>query len=427
MTSNHPKRIVILGGGFAGISAATELGRLTKGDPTVEVHLVNNENYFVFQPLLPEVVSCGIEPSHVLNPIRQLCRHVQFHCATVTEVDRVRQCVTMVGNDERRVRTLPYDHLIWCLGLRMDVSRVPGMAEHSLPIKTLGDAFHLRNHVLRRLEEAELETDEAHRKKALTVVAVGGGYSGVETIAEINHLIQSVLRYYPTARKTGHRAILVHSGERVLHELDAGLAEFARTKLQERGVEVRLKVQVTEATADGVILSNGDAIAAGTVICTVGSGPHLLLSKIGLPQERGRILVDECTRVQGEEHMWAIGDGAMVPDVRQGGFCPPTAQYAMRQGRQCARNVLAVIRNKTLRPFQFGGVGQLAVVGCHAGVGRIFGVKVSGLPAWALWRSVYLSKLPGIRCKLLVGFDWALEALLPRDITMIDRQRTEQL
>ncbi len=427
MPTQHPVRIVILGGGFAGISAATELGRKTKGDPSIEVHLVNNENYFVFQPLLPEVVSCGIEPSHVLNPIRQLCRHVHFHCATVTDVDRAQQCVTIVGSDERRVRTLQYDHLIWCLGLRMDVSRVPGMAEHSLPIKTLGDAFHLRNHVLRRLEEAELETDEALRRKALTVVAVGGGYSGVETVAEINHMIQSVLPYYPTARKTGHRAVLVHSGNRILHELDPGLAEIALAKLQERGVEVRLETQVSEATAAGVVLSNGETIAAGTVICTVGNVPHLLLSKMGLPEDRGRILVDECLRVRGEENIWAIGDAAMVPDVRRGGFCPPTAQYAMRQGRQCARNVLAALQAKSLRPFQFGGFGQLAVVGSHLGVGRVFGVKVSGFLAWVLWRSVYFAKVPGIRCKLLVGFDWALEALFPRDITMIELQRTEQL
>jgi len=427
MPTQHPVRIVILGGGFAGISAATELGRKTKGDPSIEVHLVNNENYFVFQPLLPEVVSCGIEPSHVLNPIRQLCRHVHFHCATVTDVDRAQQCVTIVGSDERRVRTLQYDHLIWCLGLRMDVSRVPGMAEHSLPIKTLGDAFHLRNHVLRRLEEAELETDEALRRKALTVVAVGGGYSGVETVAVINHMIQSVLSYYPTARKTGHRAVLVHSGERILHELDPGLAEFALAKLQERGVEVRLETQVSEATAEGVVLSNGETIAAGTVICTVGNAPLLLLNKMGLPEDRGRILVDESMRVGGEENIWAIGDAALVPDVRGGGFCPPTAQYAMRQGRQCARNVLAALQAKSLRPFQFGGFGQLAIVGSHLGVGRVFGVKVSGLLAWFLWRSVYFAKVPGIRCKLLVGFDWALAALFPRDITMIELQRTEQL
>lgn len=427
MTENQSTRILILGGGFAGTSAAQELVRLTHGDPSVEVHLVSNENYFVFQPLLPEVVSCSIESDHILSPIRQLCRGIHFHCATITEVDRAKQCVTMVGSDERRTWTLRYDHLVWCLGLRLDVSRVPGMAAHALPIKTLGDAFHLRNHVLRWFEEAELETDEQLRKRALTFVAVGGGFSGVETIAAINDMAGSVLPFYPKARATGARMVLVHSGEQVLPELDPGLGVFARAKLQERGVEFRLNTKVCEATAEGVTLSTGETIPAGTVVCTVGNAPHPLVGQTGLPQERGRILVDKFLRVQGTDNLWAIGDAALIPNVSHGGHCPPTAQYAVREGRQCARNVLAAIRGHSLQPFQFRGVGQLAVVGRYCGVGSLFGWKISGLLAWGLWRSVYLAKVPSLRCKVLVGLDWLLEALFHRDTTMVDVRRTEQL
>lgn len=427
MTGSQPTRIVILGGGFAGISVARELGRLVGKDPAIEVHLINHENFFVFQPLLPEVVSCGIEPGHILNPIRQLCPGVRFHCAVVTQVDVQARTVTMQGSDERRPRTLPYDHLIWCLGLKMDLSRVPGMAEHAYPIKTLGDAFHLRNRVLRCLEEADLESDEGVRKKLLTVVTVGGGFSGVETVAEINDLIRAVLPFYPNAHRTGHRAVLVHTGERILQELDPDLAEFAQAKLRERGVDVVLKNLVTEATADGVVLSNGDVITAGTVICTVGNGPHPLVGQLGLAQDRGRILVDEFLRVKGHQNLWALGDAALIPDVARGGYCPPTAQYAMREGVQCARNVFATIQTHPHHPFRFGGLGQLAVVGRHAGVGKVLGWKISGPLAWVLWRSVYWTKVPGLRCKVRVGLDWALDLLFPRDITMMELRRTEQL
>ena len=427
MGNSQPTRIVILGGGFAGISAARELGRLAGNDPSIEVHLINDENFFVFQPLLPEVVSCGIEPGHILNPIRQLCPAVRFHRASVTQLDLDARTATILGSDERRVRTLPYDHLIWCLGLKLDLSRVQGMAEHSYPIKTLIDAFHLRNRVLGCLDEADLETDERLRRKLLTVVTVGGGYSGVETIAEINDLIRSVLPFYPDARRTGHRAVLIHPGERILQELDPDLGEFAQAKLRERGVEVILKTRVTEATGDGVVLSNGEVVAAATVICTVGNGPHPLVGQLGLPQDRGRILVDEFLRVKGYQNLWALGDAALIPDVARGGYCPPTAQYAMREGLQCARNVLATIQARPSHPFRFGGLGQLAVVGRHVGVGRLFRWKISGLLAWFLHRAVYLGKVPGFRCKVRVGIDWVLDLLFPRDITMMELRRTEQL
>ncbi len=404
-----------------------ELGRLTRRDDSVEVHLVGEENYFVFQPLLPEVISCSIEPSHILNPIRQLCKHVIFHCAAVQSIDVDKHTVTLAGDDARQVRTLPFDHLIVCTGLRMDLSRIPGMAEHSLPIKTLGDAFHLRNHVLSRLEEADLETDSATQRRLLTFVAVGGGFSGVETIAELNDMIRSVLRYYPNADAIGPRLILVHSRSCILNELDPRLAEFAQRKLRKRGVELVLNCRVSEATDEEVVLSNGQSIPAGTVISTVGNAPHPLIADSGLPQQKGRLLVDECLRVGDAGNLWALGDAALVPAHSGDGFCPPTAQFAHRQGKLCARNVLATLKHRPLQPFRFSGLGQLAVIGRRCGVAQIFGVRIAGLLAWCMWRSVYFSKLPGLRCKVRVGIDWALDMLFPRDITKLDVQRTELL
>ena len=423
MKEPGPIQVVIVGGGFAGISVGMELGQIARRDTSLEVHLVSNENYFVFQPLLPEVVSCSVEPSHILNPIRHLCPYVHFHCAGVTEIFPDRNQIHIVGSDIRRTRTLTYDHLILCPGLTLDASKVPGMAEHSLPIKTLGDAFHLRNQVLSRLEEADAVSDEAQRKRELTFVAIGGGFSGVETVAGLNDMLKDVLPFYPRARKTGYRVILVHGSGRILNELDEGLASFAHKKLEERGVEIMLNTRVEEITPTSVVFSSGQRVATSTVISTVGNAPHPMIAKIAVPQERGRILVDEYLRIQSFKNHWAIGDSALVPDIRRKGFCPPTAQYALRQGRHCARNVVAAIRGQAVYPFEFGGLGQLAVVGKHCGVAQIFGLRISGWIAWCLWRSVYLMKLPGIRSKVRVGLDWVLDVLFPRDITKIEVQK----
>ena len=427
MTTAPPTRILVLGGGFAGVFTTLELQRLFKRRRDVELHFVSDENYFVFQPLLPEIVACGIEPGHILNPIRQLCRHAHFHRGNVTKIDLDRRSVSLTGVDARHEHALPFDHLVLALGMTLDVSRVPGMAEHSLPIKTLGDAFHLRNHVLSRLEEADLKCDEDARRRALTFVAVGGGFSGVETIAEINDMVKSVLRFYPRAQATGARVVLIHSRDRILNELHDDLARFAQEKLRQRGVEIILNTHVKEATPSGVLLTNGASVLADTVICTVGNAPHPLIARSTIPHEKGRIAVDSCLRVPPCDRVWALGDCALVPDVTRGGTCPPTAQYAMRQGRTCARNIAAVLRGNEPRPFRFGGLGQLAVVGRHCGVAQIMGWKFAGLFAWLLWRGVYLMKLPGLRCKIRVAADWAMDVLFPRDITQLCVQRTEQL
>lgn len=427
MNATRGARIVILGGGFAGVSTAMRLRRLTRRLPGIEITLISNENYFVFQPLLPEVVACRVEPTHIVNPIRQLCRGVSVTNAEVERIDLAARAVEVVGADARRILRIGYDHLVIALGLTMDLSRIPGMREHSLPIKNLGDAFALRNHVLQRLEEAELEPHEHHRRRLLTFVAVGGGFSGVETVAEMNDMVKSVLRYFPRASATGHRMILVHSPSRILNELRPELAEFARKKLQQRGVEVLLGVRVAECTAGGVILGDGRELEAGTVVCTVGNSPHPVITSGNLPHERGRVLVDEYMRVRGLSGVWALGDSALIPDVKRGGFCPPTAQYATREGKCCADNIHAALRGGKAKPFIFGGLGQLAIVGHQCGVAQVMGLMISGRLAWFLWRTVYFMKLPGIRAKVRVGIDWALDLVFPRDIAKLDVTRTERL
>lgn len=431
LTSNSrtatPITIVIVGGGFAGIETANRLGRLTKGNDAVEVILVSAENYFLFQPLLPEVVACSIEPSHILNPIRYLCRGIQYRWGSVESIDIQAQHVTVLGTDATQPQLLTYDHLILCLGQVIGSSTVPGMNEHALSLKTLGDAFQLRNHVLSRLEEAEITDDDEARRKLLTFVTIGGGFSGVETAAAINDLVREVAVFYPRAQSTGYRSLIIHAGDRLLGELDPDIAWFAERKLAARGVEVLLKTRVNEVTRDRVALGNGQAISTGSVISTVGNVPHPLVGKLGLPQEGGRIVVDECLRVRGFRTLWAVGDAASVPDAQKGGVCPPTAQHAVRQGKQCAQNVLAVIQGRDPKPFRYQGRGQLAVIGKRCGIAQIGKWKLSGLSAWFLWRAVYFMKLPGLRNKVRVAMDWALDLLFPRDITKVEVHRTNVL
>jgi NADH dehydrogenase len=422
-----PIKIVIVGGGFAGIETASRLGRLVKRRHAIDVVLVSSENYFLFQPLLPEVVASSIEPSHIINPIRHLCRCIQYRWGTVDAIDLQAQQVTLLGTDTTKPQLLSYDHLILCLGQVIGSSTVPGMNEHALSLKTLGDAFQLRNHILSRLEEAEITDDDAVRRKLLTFVTIGGGFSGVETAAAINDLIKDVAAFYPRARGTGYRSIIIHAGDRILAELAADLAAFAQRKLEARGVEVRLQTRVDEVTRDRVVLGNGQVIATGSVISTVGNVPHPLVGRLGLPQERGRILVDEYLRVHGFRNLWALGDAASVPDVQKGGVCPPTAQYAVRQGKRCAHNVLAVIQGCSPAPLRYKGRGQLAVIGKHCGIAQIGKWKLSGLGAWLLWRTVYFMKLPGLRCRVRVAMDWMLDLLFPRDITKIEVHRTDVL
>jgi NADH dehydrogenase len=422
-----PVQIVIVGAGFAGIETARRLVRLVKGRNTINIVLISTENYFLFQPLLPEVVSSTIELSHIINPIRHLCPHVHYRWGKVEAIDLQKQVLTYLGNDVTKPQHLRYDHLVLCLGQVVGSSSVPGMNEHTLPLKTLGDAFRLRNHVLSRLEQAESTDDQRALQKALTFVTIGGGFSGVETAAAINDMVRTISEYYPKAHASGFRSILVHAGDRILSELDTDLGEFARIKLEGRGVEVRLKTRVAEVTSDRIFTNDGKEIVTGTVISTIGNEQHPLVKQLGLPMVRGRIVVDQCLQVQGFPAVWALGDAAAVPDLEKGGFCPPTAQYAVRQGQQCAQNILASLRGNASVPFRYKGKGQFAVVGKHCGIAQIGRWKVSGLGAWLLWRTVYLSKLPGLRCRVRVAMDWLLDILFPRDITKIEVHRTDVL
>jgi NADH dehydrogenase len=314
--------------------------------------------------------------------------------------------------------TLGYDDLVLALGAVPHYYGLPGVEEHSFSLKSLGDAIKLRDHVISLLERADAEVDADERKRLLTFVVIGGGFAGTETVAELFDLVRSVFRYYPDIAATDAHFALIHAGERILPELSVDLATYALQKLRARGIDVILKARVAGATADAILLADGSEIPAGTVVWTAGNRPHPLLETLASERNRsGAVVVDGTLRVNGLEDVWAVGDCAEILDPH-GRPCPPTAQHAMREGKLAAENVVAALRGKDLRPFRFRPLGVLVALGHRTAVAEVRGWKFSGLLAWFMWRTVYLSKLPGLEKKVRVALDWTIELFFPRDIVL---------
>jgi NADH dehydrogenase len=427
MNSQKPTRILILGGGFGGVATAQALSKLFKRDPSVEITLVNRDNYFVFVPMLASAAAGSIETLHVVAPIRRLIPGVRFRAEEAVGIDPEQRFVTTTSPVTGRERQLPYDHLVLALGNVINLSRLPGVAQHGKTIKTLGDALAIRNHVLQMLEAADVETDPSTRREMLTFVVAGGGFSGVEMVGELNDLVREAIDYYPSITEDQIRVILLHSQDRILPEMALSIADYALKQLRKRGVEVRLEVRLASATPHEALLQGGSKIATRTLIVAVGNAPPPLLDGLNVKKERGKIVVDEFMRVADHPGVWALGDNAIVPNraSESGDPSPPTAQYALRQGKTLAQNIAAAIGGREPKPFAFGGLGLLCLVGHGSGVGELpFGIKVKGLPGWFLWRSIYWSKAPSFGRKVQIGADWFLDLFLKRDIAKINLART---
>ncbi len=425
----NKRRVLILGGGFGGVTAAQRLQRHFKRDASVEITLVNRDNYFVFVPLLASAASGSIEILHILNPIRRMIPGISFRAEEVIGIDLNRQVVTTASAITGREVRLTYDHLILGLGNIINLASLPGVAQHGKTMKSLGDALHLRNHVISMLEAADVEIDPHVRQELLTFVVAGAGFSGVETVGELNDLVHEVSRNYPSLTRESIKVILLHSRERILPEMGEGLANFALSKLRQRGVDVRLKTRIAAATPHEAILSTGERIPTRTLVVTVGAATNPVLASLALPRDKDRILTDAFMAVQGMPGIWALGDNAAVPNAAANGeFSPPTAQYALRQGKRLADNLAAVIRGQPQQQqaFAFPGLGQLCLVGHRAGVAELGGgIKLSGFIAWMMWRNIYLMKLPGWERKVRVGLDWGLDLLFPRELSYINLARTQ--
>lgn len=416
MNRIEPTRILILGGGFGGVAVAMELEKRLRRDDAVQVTLINRENFVLFTPMLHEVAASDVDITHIVNPIRKLLRRVQLFTGTIEWVDLERRMVGVTHGDGRHAHELGYDQLVIALGAVSNFYGIRGLAERALTMKSLGDAVALRNRLIQRLEEADLECNADVRRQLLTFVVAGGGFAGVETAAAAYDFLREAVRFYRNLLPRDVQLVLVEAGPRILTELNERLSTYARSKLQARGVDVRVDTSVTAVTADTVELSDGTTIAARTIVWTAGVSPNPLVRALPCEQERGRVRADECLRVKDWPGVWVLGDCASVIDPATGHAYPPTAQHATRQGKRLARNLLATLRGEATQPFAFSTLGALAAIGRRAGVAEILGLRFSGFIAWWLWRTIYLAKLPRLEKKLRVALDWTLDLLFSKDL-----------
>jgi len=419
------KRIVIVGGGFAGVYAAQALERQLRRRDDWEISLFSRENYFVFQPMLPEVISGTIGLTDVVSPLRRLLRRTHVHVRDVESIDVQHQTVTAAPGFRQHPHVVKYDQLVLAPGTVTDFRGLTGLPEHALPFKNLADALELRSRVIRALEEADVETDDPElRRQLLTFVVAGGGFSGVEVVAELNDFVRSVARLYRRIDGRDIRVVLVHAQDRILPEVSPRLGAFAAKLLRRRGVELVLGQRLKAATGESAILDDGTVIPTKTLVSTIPSSPHPLVDVLALPKTKnGRLVVDARLRVQGYTNVWALGDCASVP-TKDGTPCPPTAQHATRQARLVAENIAATLASKELRPFDFKGLGKMGSLGRRNAVAEIFGFSISGFLAWLLWRAIYLAKLPGWGRRLKVASSWTLDLVLAPELVELRLDRS---
>jgi NADH:ubiquinone reductase (H+-translocating) len=413
------KRILILGGGFGGIYAALRFEKQLAGRPELEVTLVTKDNYFLFTPMLPEVASGDLELTTIVNPLRKLLKRVKTFVGTIEALNLEGRRINVSHGLDGHSHELPYDHLILALGTNSNFFNLPGVEGCCITLKTVDDAVTIRNQLITHLEEANSECAAGERQPLLTFIVAGGGFAGVETLGGINDFIREAIRFYPNLHPGYLRFILVTPDEVILPELNRKLGIYAQRKLAARGIEIITQTKVS-GMGDGVVeLTNGDKIPASTLIWTAGTAPNSLIAGLPLPKRNGRVPVDEYLAVEGWPGVWAVGDCASVSDP-SGGFYPPTAQHALREGAVVADNVVATLYGRTKKkPFRYASLGQLAAIGRRTGVANIFGVNFSGFIAWWLWRTVYLSKLPRLEKKVRVAMDWTLDLCFTKDFACV--------
>ncbi|MGA2584965.1 MAG: NAD(P)/FAD-dependent oxidoreductase [Tepidisphaeraceae bacterium] len=413
----QPKRIVIVGGGFAGVTLAQ---RLERSLPTrTEIIVLSAENHLVFTPMLPEVVGRTISPLDVVVAGRQLTRRTKWLEARVSRIDRKNNEAHYVRGDGTTA-SIRYTHLVLACGSAANLEEIPGVASRGYPLKTVIDAIVMGNDVIGNFEAAATEPEPGARQRLLTVVVIGGGFSGVEVTGQIADMMHAIRRFYPELKDEAPRVVLLQKAERLLPELDhESLSEFTLRKLRQNGIDVRLKTSARKADADAVHLTSGERIETRLIVCTAGTDTHPLIKGLDLLLEKGRLKTDPDMKVSGTANLWSIGDCSLVPNAYDGRPSPATAQFAMQQARQLAKNLKRTSLGTATKPFYFRPRGMLASIGHRNAVAVIYGVKLSGFLAWFLWRGIYLAKLPTLSRKLEVALNWACGIPFPPNIVQL--------
>ena len=425
-------KVLILGGGFAGVTTAQSLEQLFGAERGIEITLVSDNNALLFTPMLAEVAGSSLEPTHISSPLRTSLHRTQVIRGRVTGINLETKAVTLDLDEfpqaakpaSRNLTELRFDHLVLALGSVSNYLGMHSLEANSFEFKALLDAIRIRNHVIDMFEYADRETDLERRRQLLTFVIAGGGFAGAEVAGALNDFAHGILPDYPALSADEVRVILVHSRDRILPELSEALAGYALDRMSARGVEFILGKRLADARPGVVVLDSGDVIMAQTLIWTAGTAPNPLLRTLPVElDKRGAVVVDSNLAVPGHSGLWALGDCALVKDAKTGKFCPPTAQFALREGKAVARNIQATLKGKPLSSFHFDSLGALCVVGHHTACAEMAvplsggkTVRFSGLLAWLMWRAIYVGKLPGRERKVRVVIDWIIELFFPRDI-----------
>lgn len=435
-------RILILGGGFAGIEVLNRLQKAFQDDVRIDITLVSRDNFFLFTPMLPEVSSGNIETRHIVTPIRTFCKRARFIEANVKSIDLQHRHVIVshkIGKETKpiddRDHVLEYDYLTIALGGETNFFGNMEIAEHSFTMKTVGDAMLLRDHIINMLEQADVEHEDEELKKILmTFVVVGGGFSGIETVGELNDFIRESIRdYYHNLEENDAKIVLINSGERLLPEVPDELAEFTLRNLRTNGIEVILNTRVSRASSNKVGLNDGSTISSHTLIWAGGVKPDPLVGKIencAHDQKSGKVISNHYLELKGWNNVFAIGDCAYITDPNTDKPCPPTAQHAIRQARVAANNIISDIRQsiptsstggagRQMEKFDYQTKGVMALIGKRNGVGVILNYRVHGILAWWLWRLYYLDNLPTVEKRFRVMIDWMIDVLFKRDVTRL--------
>jgi NADH dehydrogenase len=412
------RNIVVVGGGFGGIHTVARLLELLPPESGWRITLVDQRNFFLFTPLLYHAATGLVDPSHILFPTRALSTapHFFFREATVTGVDFERKAVLLDDGE------LPYDYLVMALGSTTNFFNQDQALRHSLTLKSSGEAVVLRNRIIDAFERADIATNAEERKRCLTFAVVGGGATGVELVGAIRGLVHGTLaRQYPHIGSHEARVMLFENSERLLGGLPEDLAVHAENRLRELGVELRLKCAAANVTETELTTRTGEVIPTRTVVWAAGVRPVPLTEKLDVPRGRtGRIVVDSFMEIEGRPGCYALGDMAACPDVATGKPLPPNAAVAVRQGKALAEIILARLENREPTPFHFDFPGELVSLGRHEAVARIGGVKLTGFPAWVMWRSYYLTQLMGFKNQIGVALDWSFAYFYQRDTVRLD-------
>ncbi len=414
------KRLIIIGGGFAGAVLARRLERKLSAEWAI--YLLSENNYITFSPLLPEVVGASVLPGHAVVPLRHMLKRTIIRMA---HVERIDWSTRTVHFHQCEPDSLDFDQLVFAAGVRANLTAVPGMASHALPLKTVGDALHMRNCIISNLEEAVVSADPERRKRLTTFIIIGGGLSGVEVAGELDDFLRAATKYYPGISVSDLHIILIQSGSRLLPELSEKLGTTTARIFRRRNIDILLESRAVEVSAESVQLKDGRMISGATIICTVGTRPHAFIQNNALPLEHGRIATQPDMSIANLPGIWAIGDCARVLNAFSGKHCPPTAQFAVHQAHALADNIIRELQGLETQPFSHKPRGVLASIGHNKAVVELFGVEFSGFIAWLIWRGYYLLKIPTLSRKMRLFLEWNWAMFFPPDIAHLDFTRTQ--